>query len=1036
MGEKVASIPITPPVEPLEKAAISFEEIINKSVSGHYCPNLKQFISKAEVAKLNICDLERHLNCLVKANLLTESEQNTHLFIYSCKIGLEAWGEVYLEGIKGNRSQLLFQLLRKEMITPNAIPYLVKQGIDLQKSEATVDNVFLLINHGISPNLIKLQNVPVLLWAASIGDEALVKTVCAKGVQIQPDFLYDKRLISFFAKLSQVDAIKITASDLLQKLHALGASIELYNVEFFQLAVRNRESSLVRLLLQLIKAKDVPIGYNPLHIACRQPDSLSLITIIFDRDEDLEGTDEKLGQTPFHIAIEADNVAVADLFIDRGAKKLLHQADKKGVTPFALMMQSKLPETRQLALKPSLQQLALWPGKELVATLKKLHLNEAPSKELCSLLEWIIANTASFDPADATTKELFFQLLRLHATSSIKKMLACGFTLIAPDKTGKSVLKQLCEAKMSSVILFLLQEQLLSLDVKIDGELQLLFWAFQTQEEGFLQSLDKLGIDYQARGKDQQTLLHAAVNTKNLKATRLLLSKKIDVNALDLHKRSALYYALYPLQVECVEALLTAGATPFFLADRFFLYSTFMRQDKLSLIFQSFALWHNHKTCKIPFLQHLGQIGSQAPHEAVEILFLLGTSQVNPASFFSSKEAYLKVLFDLQKKYPQASLEYFYPLLLQLNPIHMQRKINEFAVPEVEEEIPLNELLLFFDSLNWNDPLAPDYCDPQKVLVYGLSQKRETLRSSLQAVVGNYVPNRLQFTGTPLQGTPELAIFYKNLENILKNIVLLLRNLENPLLYKKAILKLAWSTVLCGTRWEETALRVFHKLKYPKSNEERLEEKYDSELAKIRENIARLVGHHSMHGYRQVVRWIGNEFNIPMSKGIPNVSEPCELRHLTPDYCRHAFRFAYLADLIVPFTFTFFESSLKKNDGVLIRWCKNHVPDSFAFEEYQALSFSTACIPLFYTKAKEKQAALQHLFATKGIPVPEHVSADEALKSYLGDEYVEQRVFDFANNKIRMSGVIDFLKQRQVLTEPFENLFMDFYTHWHSQKAK
>lgn len=920
------------------------------------------------------------------------------------------------------------------MIPPKAISYLVKQGIDLQKSEATVSNVFLLINHGISPELIKVQNAPVLLWAASMDNEPLVQAICAKNVQIQPSFLSDQRLISFFAKRSHVNATQITATDLLQKLHALGASLEQYNVEFFQLAVKTRESNLVRLLLQLIKAKDAPIGFNPLHIACREPDSLTLITIIFDRDEDLEEKDEKFGQTPLHVAIVANNVTATDFFFDRGAKKLLHQADKKGATPFQLLMQSKLSQMRQLALKPSLQDLQLWPCKDVIATLKLLPQNEAPSSELCALLEWIVLSTDSFDPANGLAKELFLHLLRYNIASAIRKMLDCGFTLIVPDATGKSILKQLCEEKMTSVILFLLQERFIQLDVTIDGELALLFWACTIPDEGFLAALGQLGADYLVRGKDQQTLLHAAVKAKNIKATRLLLGKMIDVNALDIHKRSALYYALYPLQAECVEALLKAGATPFSLADRFFLYSAFMKQDKLPLVLDGFKLWHNHKQCKTPLLTHLPAIAQQSPEEAVEILFLLGSIYANPAKFFSSKEAYLKVLLDLKKKYPQASLEYFYPLLLQMNPDHMQRKISEFAVPEVNEQIPLTELLDFFDSLNWHDPAAQDYCNPQKVLVYGLSQKQETLRSSLQAVVGNYVPNRLQFTGTPLQGTPELALFYKNLENILRNIILLLRKLQDPLLCKKAVLKLAWSTVLCGTRWEETALRVFHKLKYPKSNDERLEEKYDTELSKIRESIARLIGFHSMHGYRQVVRWIGKEFNIPMSEGIPNVSEPCELRYLTPDYCRQAFRLAYLANLIVPFTFKFFESSIRKNDGVLIRWCKNHVPDFFDFEEYQELSLSTACIPLLYTKAQEKQAALQHLFATKGIPVPEHVTADEALKSYRGDEYVDRRVYDLANNTILMTGVIDFLKQRHVLTEPFENLFMDFYTHWHSQR--
>lgn len=92
MGEKVASIPLAPAAQPAEAAEINFDEIINKSVTLRYCPSLNHLISKAEVVKLNICDLERYLNCLVNADLLSENEQNKYLFVYSCKIGLEAWG--------------------------------------------------------------------------------------------------------------------------------------------------------------------------------------------------------------------------------------------------------------------------------------------------------------------------------------------------------------------------------------------------------------------------------------------------------------------------------------------------------------------------------------------------------------------------------------------------------------------------------------------------------------------------------------------------------------------------------------------------------------------------------------------------------------------------------------------------------------------------------------------------------------------------------------------------------------------------------
>jgi hypothetical protein len=246
-----------------------------------------------------------------------------------------------------------------------------------------------------------------------------------------------------------------------------------------------------------------------------------------------------------------------------------------------------------------------------------------------------------------------------------------------------------------------------------------------------------------------------------------------------------------------------------------------------------------------------------------------------------------------------------------VSPAHLKRRTQEFALPPVARPVDIKLLLPYFDALNWNRPEEAFYCDPQSVKVMGTHENRETLRSSLQALVETYVPQRTVFTGTPPRG-PALNLFYNNLETVLKHITLLLETERDPVLRKKALLKLAWSTIKCGTRWEEMGLRVYKMLKFKKNNEQLWENSFDDELSNLREILARNIGDNGVHGYRQVVRHIGNEFSVSMSEGVANVAEPHERAHITLEYCRFFFRNSYQANLLIPRALDFFEASIKK----------------------------------------------------------------------------------------------------------------------------
>lgn len=1012
------------------KPTIDFQALIDHLSRSHSNRKLKDFISKAALVRLSIDEFEKYLNCLEKALIITKMDKFKQLFLHACAVGDELSAERYLQEAALDPHRLLLEVFSYEKLPIEAVQQLARNGIALQKNEATIPIVLLLFDAGVLPDQILIDGKPVLLWAIELRDTNFLTTICSKAPEVHPSYLTNATVIAFMTECNWIQSEQASSVAILRKFSELGASLEKHKVDFFTLAVSHDDISLARTLLALLQESEFQNGLTPLHIACGAAVGHDVIKLLLDEHADVDAQEEETNQRPLHKAIASGNVRSSTLLIEQGANIFLE--DTKGLSPLQMMLLSSDPKMRALVLSPSLHKKT-WPLEYWAPVLPHLKSAEAVTPEFTELLNILLPKYSALNLRTVASIELFVHLMRLECWNGAGLMLQKSFDLhFAVDNTTPSAFARLLANKMCKALSYLINEKQLDPNTKTASHVPLLFWAVEMKDDQLINALIQAKVDVNARGKDQETLLHFAVKKKDLKCVKWCLDQTMDVNLLDIHKRPALYYALTPIQPEVTTSLLKAGAKPFYLADRLIHYNIYILQGNrgdlvLDDSFKHFHFYKNNGSLNSIFT-HIGQA---CPAEALEICFLL-QSKIQPVMrWFSTKEQIIQQLLALRKKYPQAPIEYFYNFLASFSQEHLRRQVIEFVIPPVPAKIDVKILLTEFDKLNWTDPSKPCYCDPEGVKIMGELKKRETLRDSLKMVLETYLPLRQQFTGTPAAGTDELFVFYENLENVLKNIVLLIQEpTTDEKLRTKAILKFAWACILCGTRWEETATRVYMKLKHKRKDEDLLEHKYDEELYKLRENIIRNMANYSTHGYRQAVRHLGKEFNIAMREGIADVAEPGEIPSLTPQMCRYTMHYVYQPHLLIPYTHEFIKRCIKKNDGVIINWFQSHIPYDFTFAGHEALSYAITAIPLLYPDAKSQEVAIQQLFKQAEVYKPAEDSAEKGLKTYLAQEYTSTKVYDFDNGTVLMDGVIHFMLQRGVLQETHKNILIDFINAW------
>lgn len=1012
---------------------VDFSSRFDKLLQDQRASDLKPLLKEVRLARLSLADLERYLTCLERASFITPKEKVKQLFLHNCETACGKLTKDYLVLAGIDPYQLLIELLSLDEPPSQAVGELCKDGVNLHGAEATISNFLLLLELGVSPNQITINKVSSFIWAFAQQNEHLIGEVCKHGPQLQPYHGSQPEIVGYFSAKDPYQYMLPNPCDILSKLHSLGAEVTTHVMDLLDFAAKWDDEPLVALLLNVCPIDSFPPGVNPLHIVSATPNADKVVLYLLHKGARHDEIDRIHGEYPLHGALRLQNGKAAKHLLEAGANIFLE--DSKKNSAFCAMWRFPELVSSYLALHQSEYKHGL-PIEYWLPSVKKLSYSPVLEKFLGMALQKHLFRVSE------PYQELFFELIRLNAWTIIKAMMDRGFDLCLSLGEKPSCLSRLIAEKQFEVVKWMVNQGYLHPDTKVMDDLPLLFWAVMHRRVDLLETLIKKEADLSVTNKEKMTVLHLAVKNRCSNSVAYLLKNgcNVNVNALDVHKRPPLYYAISPLDAISAAHLLQAGALVCYLGDRVVACLHFVDSNqRYDLIFGGLDLYKEFCQKKNPpnaLRQFLTEMARHRPFEVLEIRFLLPSLGFQ-AKGFVCKEDYLKSLLLLRDKYPDVPLEYFYPLLLSMFPGHLKRKSQELVIPPIAVAVDIKQLLAYFDALNWDQPEEAEYCDPQKVKVMGTTSDRETLRNSLKALVETYVPQRTEFTGTPPRG-PGLDLFYNNLETILKHVTLMLQAEGDPHFRKKALLKLSWSTVKCGTRWEEMSLRVYKLLKFKKKYEQLWEDAFDEELLNVREILARNIGNNSVHGYRQVVRQIGNEYQIPLSDGIANVAEPYEKALYTAEYCRFFFYNLYRADLIFSRALEFFKTSFQKNDGAIIKWFMNNVPQEYTPDGLEELSWACSAIPLLYSKQDDKKAAVQRLFNEKGMYIsPAEISEDHQpfLKRYRASEYIAAHVYDLDTAEILYGGLIHFLTSRQVLVERFPGIFCAFLEACKKKKA-
>jgi len=1036
-----SAIAVTPPqngesgLMAVQKSPNEVNELFQKVLSLPSRQLLRTFLKEVKEAQLDLKEYEKYLGLFVTASIFTIKEKAKQLFLHACSLLFSDEALKFLEAGQFDRQQLLTELLSVETTPSMAFQLVCQPHCSLDGDLATIPYLMRLIHEEVDVNAIVIEGLHPIEWIIK-HNESLLANVLSYSARLALSLLKSEIVKQYLAKKLQCPIGTISCTQIIKSLKEFGVTIIDGNNALFSHACTTDDYALAQSLLdeESFDPSGQYDGTPHLLAACQKPNAQKIPGLLLQRGTNSNVAHSATKETPLHAALRNDNPELCMALLLQSADLLAEDRNKE--TPLQLMMQSDKKEIRHLCQYPDIY-IQSWDLKQLVQVLKKLHLKTRASQELFDLLSALIQS--KYDQAKLNTPEgveFFYELVRLNAYKAIQKAIQTGFSLYRSKEQLISHFSKDVILAHQEVFIYLLSSDFLHQDAKSIDETPLIFIVLSNPHCGrLLAQLHEKRVSLTSRTKDGDTLLHFYCknggNDRGIESIRKVLSLGMDVNALDIHRRPALYYALQPLKPEIVEMLLFNGAHPFHLSDRIINYISFVQQDRLHLLFSKFKVCEGYTQTYGSFFHAVQHRGSAFPEELLEISFLLPASEFSPARYFRTKEEYLVALGNLRKKYPDAPKEYFFPFLLQLNHEHFKRRTLDFQIPPITKQVNIQKLLNDFDGLNWQIPQAPNYCDPTKVRISKFTHKREDLRGAFQKLLGEYVPFKTAFTGTPLAGTNELRVFYDNLELLLKHIVLLLDEEQDATIRTKYLLKLAWSAIYCGTRWEETALRIYQKLKYKKTRETLLEDKFDELLSLLREQIVSDLNKGNIHGYRYYLKSIGEKYNIPLSQGVSKVSETHQPQNLTPDLCESYFCAAYNASLIVPTTITFFETSFLKPDGVLKRWFNNHTPADYSFKGFKELCWSAKALELFYKTPEQYRAAVQHLFKEKEYIVPANfASISEVLTGIHQGEYFDKMVYDIDTAKVHSEGFIHFLQTRGVLKEPFKGIFKDFFESW------
>lgn len=714
---------------------------------------------------------------------------------------LQDAGSLDIEG----RNSLMRAILRKDVPTINA---LIARGVSLTEKDYKGNTALIhAINMGLTEVVKKLiskgidvnerdefGNTP-LIQAVSLGNLELVKLL----IEFKANIFLKNSLGESAAKIAHIRKNKLCEEALLR-----AGAFDHDGITLVMLAattgIGKEMDELLSYNSNLNTQHEVSLD-TAAHFAARQGHGL-IIKKLIDKGANLD-IPNKDGNTPLMVAILSKKGECVDLLIKSGAK--LNQVNRLGQSALILAAEDN--------------------NKELIADLIK---NKADIE-----LKDINGRTAL---SIAQAKRLKVAGFTVGSSDVVDVLLYAG----AKDIDGKTLLMKAILAKKEGEVKKIIDALISlgkSLDVQDkDGYTALHYAARCTEKEGT--AIAKLlltagaAIDIQCTVLKRTPLMYAI--PRNLKTTELLLDSKANFDLQDNNGSTPLIIAVNNGDFFAVKALINKGAD---ISEKDFLGNTALRiaviDEKTVLIKEFLGESLYDKLMEMvknrrPITLRAMLVGSNgldvcralvnkiSPGLLLSLPLLLNDEKMlQEIAVMLKPEDLQRGMEYLSKNYPN-SCEWIRDGLYKVDPLHLVLKSTSDVVPNAPAGVYVPTLLHMFDKINFTNPTAPGYRNPGKLFDDGnIPVTQEALFQSLEDLI-KHIRDRDPHLGTPNAGTPHLAIYYDDLEKILKNVVFLLQNPEIDLDKKASILiDLAVAGKHCGGRWKSEALACYEILSKP-----------------------------------------------------------------------------------------------------------------------------------------------------------------------------------------------------------------------------
>lgn len=286
--------------------------------------------------------------------------------------------------------------------------------------------------------------------------------------------------------------------------------------------------------------------------------------------------------------------------------------------------------------------------------------------------------------------------------------------------------------------------------------------------------------------------------------------------------------------------------------------------------------------------QKIDQFIKESGDRSLEIALILGDGnflsalkhQLTTEQFLEQKEKVIAAYPLLAKEINERveNLEW------QMDEAHLS-VAEEQAVklpPEALSQYQSKMILDGFKSINFKDVAQAGFTDPTK-LKNDVGEQYVTvtvqeLTDGMEQLFNEFIPKRKAYTATPPSDTPEIEVFYANLEGFYKEVMFYLDKVKEEIGSSTAsemekrdawdkmnatLIQIAVSSLHCGTRWNGVVLDEIENLKgLPADLEKMLNRLFANLRVRITEAIAGRYGSDA-HTYGTLIKYIGKRMAIP-----------------------------------------------------------------------------------------------------------------------------------------------------------------------------